>query len=44
MRYDANSLHNEFGVRFRLVESSNELHNTPFGTRQQFLYCYCKVE
>jgi len=44
MRYDANSLHNEFGVRFRLVESSNELHSTPFGTTQQFLYCYCKVE
>ena len=36
MRYDANSLHNEFGVRFRLVESSNELHSTPFGTTQQF--------
>jgi 2-polyprenyl-3-methyl-5-hydroxy-6-metoxy-1,4-benzoquinol methylase len=44
MRYDAKSLHNEFGVRFRLVESFNELHNTPFGTTQQFLYCYCKVE
>jgi 2-polyprenyl-3-methyl-5-hydroxy-6-metoxy-1,4-benzoquinol methylase len=44
MRYDAKSLHNEFGIRFRLVESSNELHNTPFGTTQQFLYCYRKVE
>ena len=44
MRYDAESLHNEFGVRFRLMESSKELHNTPFGTTQQFLYCYCKVE
>jgi 2-polyprenyl-3-methyl-5-hydroxy-6-metoxy-1,4-benzoquinol methylase len=44
MRYDAESLHNEFGVRFRLVESSKELHSTPFGTTQQFLYCYCKVE
>ena len=44
MRYDAKSLHNEFGVRFRLMESSKELHNTPFGTTQQFLYCYCKVE
>jgi 2-polyprenyl-3-methyl-5-hydroxy-6-metoxy-1,4-benzoquinol methylase len=44
VRYDANSLHNEFGVRFRLVESSNELHSTPFGATQQFLYCYCKVE
>jgi 2-polyprenyl-3-methyl-5-hydroxy-6-metoxy-1,4-benzoquinol methylase len=44
MRYDAESLHNEFGVRFRLVESSKELHNTPLGTTQQFLYCCCKVE
>lgn len=38
------TMHNEFGVRFRLVESSKELHNTPLGTTQQFLYCYCKVE
>ena len=44
MRYDAGSLHAQFGMRFRLVESSKELHRTPFGTTQQFLYCYCKVE
>lgn len=44
VRYDAESLHNEFGMRFRLVESSRELHETPFGTTQQFLYCYCRVE
>jgi 2-polyprenyl-3-methyl-5-hydroxy-6-metoxy-1,4-benzoquinol methylase len=44
MRYDAESLHNEFGTHFRLVESLKELHRTPFGTTQQFLYCYCKVE
>jgi 2-polyprenyl-3-methyl-5-hydroxy-6-metoxy-1,4-benzoquinol methylase len=44
MRYDAESLHNEFGKRFRLEESLKELHHTPFGTAQQFLYCYCKVE
>lgn len=44
MRYDAESLHGQFGERFRLVESSEELHNTPFGTTQQFLYCYCRVE
>jgi 2-polyprenyl-3-methyl-5-hydroxy-6-metoxy-1,4-benzoquinol methylase len=43
MRYDAGSLHSEFGARFRLVESSQELHHTPFGTTQQFLYCYCRV-
>jgi 2-polyprenyl-3-methyl-5-hydroxy-6-metoxy-1,4-benzoquinol methylase len=44
MRYDAESLHEEFGRRFRLLESSKELHNTPFGTVQQFLYCYCRRE
>ena len=43
-RYDAESLHGEFGARFRLMESSKELHLTPFGTRQQFLYCYCRIE
>ncbi len=44
MRYDAESLHDEFGARFRLIESSKELHQTPFGTTQQFLYCYCRVQ
>ena len=44
MRYDAESLHGEFGARFRLVESSKEEHHTPSGTTQQFLYCYCRVE
>jgi 2-polyprenyl-3-methyl-5-hydroxy-6-metoxy-1,4-benzoquinol methylase len=44
IRYDAESLHKQFGVRFHMVESSKELHRTPFGTTQQFLYCYCKVE
>lgn|SRR5487761_1897140 len=44
MRYDAASLHDEFGTRFRLVESSQELHRTPFGNTQQFLYCYCTLE
>ena len=42
--YDAQSLHREFGVRFRLLESCEELHRTPFGTNQQFLYCLCRVE
>ena len=44
MRYDADSLHGEFGARFRLIESSQELHHTPFGTTQQFLYCYCRID
>ena len=43
VRYDAASLHGEFGKRFQFVESSKELHQTPFGTTQQFLYCYCRL-
>jgi 2-polyprenyl-3-methyl-5-hydroxy-6-metoxy-1,4-benzoquinol methylase len=44
MRYDADSLHDQLGARFRLIESAQELHETPQGTTQQFLYCYCRVE
>ena len=44
MRYDAEALHREFGRRFRIEESSKELHHTPWGTAQQFVYCCCKVE
>jgi 2-polyprenyl-3-methyl-5-hydroxy-6-metoxy-1,4-benzoquinol methylase len=44
MRYDAESLHGEFGPRFQMLESSKELHNTPFGSVPQFLYCYCRRE
>jgi SAM-dependent methyltransferase len=44
MRYDAGLLHAEFGAHFRLMESSRELHHTPFGTTQQFVYCYCILE
>ena len=44
VRYDADSLHDEFGAAFTLVDSKTELHQTPFGTTQQFLYCLCKIE
>ncbi|HKD60405.1 MAG TPA: class I SAM-dependent methyltransferase [Terracidiphilus sp.] len=43
VRYDSESLHNEFGSRFRLVESSTQLHHTPSGAMQQFLYCYLQT-
>lgn len=39
VRYDADSLQAEFSPRFRLIESVTELHRTPSGTTQQFLYC-----
>jgi 2-polyprenyl-3-methyl-5-hydroxy-6-metoxy-1,4-benzoquinol methylase len=44
VRYDAESLHREFGGHFQLLGSSVELHHTPFGTVQQFLYCHCRLE
>lgn len=40
MRYDAASLQRELGPRFQLVEAREEMHGTPFGTIQQFLYCH----
>lgn len=43
VRYDAESLHAEFGARFQMLDSVSELHTTPFGTSQQFLYCLCRL-
>lgn len=43
VRYDERSLHSEFGDAFRLMGSETEQHATPFGTHQQFLYCWCRV-
>jgi ubiquinone/menaquinone biosynthesis C-methylase UbiE len=42
VRYNSDSLHNEFGDKFNLVHSTGESHETPFGTEQKFIYCYCR--
>ena len=42
MRYDPEGLHSEFGDSFDLVDSTREIHHTPFGTEQRFIYCYCR--
>lgn len=44
MRYSANELHGEFGAPFKLLRSERELHDTPFGTQQKFIYCYCRKQ
>jgi SAM-dependent methyltransferase len=41
VRYDADTLHEEFGPEFRKLGSQTEVHQTPAGTDQQFVYCYC---
>ena len=43
MRYTADELHLEFGKRFSLMSHDKEAHHTPFGTVQQFIYCYCRM-
>jgi SAM-dependent methyltransferase len=43
VRYDADTLHEEFGTEFRKVDSLIEVHRTPRGAEQQFVYCYCRL-
>lgn len=43
-RYNSESLHNEFGANFDLIDSTHEVHQTPFGTEQKFVYCYCRKQ
>lgn len=44
VRYDADALHGEFGRTFHKVDSCTEHHTTPWGTAQEFVYCYCRMQ
>jgi hypothetical protein len=39
VRYSADSLQREFGGSFAMVETRENLHVTPWGATQQFVYC-----
>lgn len=43
VRYDADGIHAEFGDEFRQVDAASELHLTPWGSEQEFVYCYCRM-
>lgn len=43
MRYSAEGIHGQFGGEFRKVGSDREVHRTPWGTEQEFVYCYCRM-
>jgi SAM-dependent methyltransferase len=43
VRYDADALHGEFGERFELLRHLEEVHETPLGRAQQFVWCFCRV-
>ena len=42
MRYSTSALHAEFGELFKLLGSEPEVHFTPAGNEQKFVYCCCK--
>ncbi|WP_374256944.1 class I SAM-dependent methyltransferase [Aquabacterium sp.] len=42
MRYAPNDLHAEFGDAFTLLTHEEQVHRTPFGIDQQFIYCMCR--
>jgi SAM-dependent methyltransferase len=41
VRYSPDVLHAEFGAPFRLLGHETEIHHTPTGKEQEFVYCYC---
>ncbi len=43
MRYHPEEIHAEFGHAFKKVGSSTEVHKTPWGKEQEFVYCYCRM-
>jgi SAM-dependent methyltransferase len=43
MRYSPEELHAEFGSDFARLASATERHLTPWGTEQEFIYCYCRL-
>jgi ubiquinone/menaquinone biosynthesis C-methylase UbiE len=42
-RYGPDELHAQFGKEFQHVNNATEIHTTPWGSGQQFVYCYCRL-
>jgi SAM-dependent methyltransferase len=43
VRYDSSSLQGVFGSSLQIVETLEELHHTPWGAAQQFIYFHGRV-
>ncbi|MDX1803768.1 MAG: class I SAM-dependent methyltransferase [Alcanivorax sp.] len=43
-RYNAGSLHAQFGQAFELLAQQRETHHTPTGKEQKFVYCLCRMK
>lgn len=42
-RYSPEGIHGQFGEQFAKIGSDSELHHTPWGSEQEFVYCYCRL-
>jgi 2-polyprenyl-3-methyl-5-hydroxy-6-metoxy-1,4-benzoquinol methylase len=43
VRFTPEALHQEFGDDFARVADSTEIHRTPWGAAQEFVYCCCRL-
>jgi SAM-dependent methyltransferase len=43
VRYSPNGIRHTFGDAFVAIGHATELHETPWGTEQEFVYCYCRL-
>ena len=41
-RYDSDGIHAIFGASFDKVGEAAEMHETPWGGAQSFVYCFCR--
>lgn len=42
-RFTPSGIHAAFGNDFAKVGEAEEIHQTPLGTEQEFVYCYCRL-
>ncbi len=43
LRFTPEELHGEFGPDFAKIADTTEQHTTPWGSEQEFVYCYCRM-
>ena len=43
-RYSPEGIHDQFGSQFAKIGSDEEVHHTPWGSEQEFVYCYCRLK
>ena len=43
VRYTSEGIHEQFGKPFTVVGRDQETHRTPWGSEQEFVYCYCRM-